>query len=76
MQVNHSQPASKACRLFCLLSAALEGRAPLCVALDDASALWPVGPRLARLAADRYLFFPACRRKFGLQARSLLEINR
>lgn len=67
---------ARVCSLARSCATALEARAPAAVALDDAGAVWPLEARLPLVVVDRYLFFPTARRRFGLQGRSLLEINR
>ncbi|KAJ9523263.1 hypothetical protein QJQ45_024045, partial [Haematococcus lacustris] len=58
------------------LLAGLEQRRQVALAVDDAGALWPLDARLALFVMERYLFFPSSRRRFGLERRSLLQINR
>ena len=53
----------------------LEGREPLAVILDDSSAVWP-HDRRNLLMVERYIYYPSSRRKFGMQGKALLEINR
>eukprot|EP00798_Chlamydomonas_sp_ICE-L_P027333 gene27333-4630_t len=53
----------------------LEGREPVSVILDDSSAVWP-HDRRNLLMVERYLYFPASRKKFGMEGKSLLEVNR
>ncbi|KAG1672556.1 hypothetical protein FOA52_010656 [Chlamydomonas sp. UWO 241] len=57
------------------LMAGLEGREPVTIILDDSSAVWP-HDRRNLFMVERYLYFPASRRKFGMEGKALLEINR
>jgi len=45
------------------------------VILDDTAGVWP-SHQQNLLQVERYIFFPACVRRFGLDARSLLEQGR
>jgi RNA polymerase II C-terminal domain phosphatase-like 3/4 len=58
-----------------MLLQALEERRSVTVVLDEQSSTWPLDIRNL-LVMERYHFFPASRRRYGLKGRSLLEINR
>lgn len=45
------------------------------VILDDTAGVWP-SHQQNLLQVERYIYFPACVRRFGLDARSLLEQGR
>lgn len=65
-------------RMHCnslLLLQGLEGREPVVVIVDDSSAVWPHDKRNL-FVVERYIYFPSSRRRFGMQGKSLLEIDR
>eukprot|EP00878_Enallax_costatus_P033398 GHUV01036827.1.p1 GENE.GHUV01036827.1~~GHUV01036827.1.p1 ORF type:complete len:141 (+),score=29.73 GHUV01036827.1:127-549(+) len=60
---------------FKRLMQGLEGREPVLLIVDDSSAVWPNDKRNL-FVVERYIYFPSSRRRFGMQGRSLLEIDR
>jgi hypothetical protein len=74
MQHPRLDPGCALLHSFC--PAGLEQRRQVSLALADAGAVWPGDSRIAFLVVEQYLFFPTSRRRFGLEGRSLLEINR
>lgn len=42
----------------------------------SAGAMWPMDCRLALCAVERYLYFPATRKRFGMEGRALLQLDR
>jgi RNA polymerase II C-terminal domain phosphatase-like 3/4 len=45
------------------------------VIVDDSSAVWP-HDRRNLFVVERYIYFPSSRKRFGMQGKSLLEIDR
>lgn len=43
--------------------------------VDDSSAVWP-HDRRNLFVVERYIYFPSSRKRFGMQGKSLLEIDR
>ncbi|KAF6256557.1 HAD-like domain-containing protein [Scenedesmus sp. NREL 46B-D3] len=61
--------------VFKRLMQGLEGREPVVLIVDDSSAVWP-NDRRNLFVVERYIYFPSSRRRFGMQGKSLLEIER
>lgn len=61
--------------VFKRLMQGLEGREPVLIIVDDSSAVWPNDKRNL-FVVERYIYFPSSRKRFGMQGRSLLEIDR
>lgn len=59
----------------CVLCQGLEGREPVVLIVDDSSAVWP-HDRRNLFVVERYIYFPSSRKRFGMQGKSLLEIDR
>eukprot|EP00775_Hariotina_reticulata_P011392 gene11392-11540_t len=61
--------------VFKRLMQGLEGREPVVLIVDDSSAVWP-HDRRNLFVVERYIYFPSSRKRFGMQGKSLLEIDR
>lgn len=61
--------------VFKRLMQGLEGREPVLLIVDDSSAVWPYDKRNL-FVVERYIYFPSSRKRFGMQGKSLLEIDR
>ena len=61
--------------VFKQLVQGLEGREPVVLIVDDSSSVWP-HDRRNLFVVERYIYFPSSRRRFGMQGKSLLEIER